>query len=351
MTSNNHRTAFTLLPPAKPRWSAIGASAGIQCVALVLLIWVPLLLPQKLMPMTHFSVIPLLTTRPVTPFKPQPPPKFKPKPPPPTPAPVPEQVVARLMAPTLVAPKPKPRVLPKEDAPSIPTQFQSMKLNAPPSPMPAPPRPEIKTGVLSGSSAPATLNRPAQQVQTGGFGDPNGVPATGNGKRAATIAQKGSYDLPPGPGNGNGTGGAKGVPGTVASAGFGNGVARPGSGRGGSGVIRQGGFADQSRPAETSHAQAAKETPGVQPVEILYKPDPAYTAEARALRLEGEVLLEVVFTATGEVRVGRVMRGMGHGLDETAVAAAKQIRFKPERVNGQPVDFTATVHIVFQLAY
>ncbi len=62
--------------------------------------------------------------------------------------------------------------------------------------------------------------------------------------------------------------------------------------------------------------------------------------------------LEVVFPASGgEVRVIRVIRRRGHGLDEAAVRAAQQIRFKPARRDGQPVDFPATVHIVFQMAY
>jgi len=67
--------------------------------------------------------------------------------------------------------------------------------------------------------------------------------------------------------------------------------------------------------------------------------------------LEGEILLRVLFTAAGEVRVLDVVRGLGHGLDETAARAAQQIKFRPAQRDGQPVDSTATVHIVFQLAY
>jgi TonB family protein len=87
------------------------------------------------------------------------------------------------------------------------------------------------------------------------------------------------------------------------------------------------------------------------PVEILFKPNPTYTEEARQLRLEGEVLLEVSFGAGGQLHVNRVVRGLGHGLDEAAVAAANRMRFKPAQRNGQPVDSTAVVHVVFQLAY
>jgi TonB family protein len=86
-------------------------------------------------------------------------------------------------------------------------------------------------------------------------------------------------------------------------------------------------------------------------VEITFKPNPAYTDEARNLKLQGEVLLEVMFGATGSLHVNRVVRGLGHGLDDTAIAAANKMRFKPAMRAGQPVDSTAVVHVVFQLAY
>jgi len=68
------------------------------------------------------------------------------------------------------------------------------------------------------------------------------------------------------------------------------------------------------------------------------------------LRIEGEVLLEVVFEASGKLHVNRVVRGLGHGLDDAAIRAAEQIRFKPALRNGQPADSNAVLHIVFQLA-
>ena len=68
------------------------------------------------------------------------------------------------------------------------------------------------------------------------------------------------------------------------------------------------------------------------------------------MKLEGEVLLEVTFYANGTLNVNRVVRGLGHGLDEAAVAAAKKIRFKPALRYSQPVDSTAVVHVSFQLA-
>jgi TonB family protein len=196
-----------------------------------------------------------------------------------------------------------------------------------------------------------TTNRPASQVQTGGFGDPNGVPARAGNGRAVNINAFGSWDLPSGPGRGNGLGGANGIPGVVASAGFGNGVAVGGPNTGNrGGSVKPAGFADSSPAAETQPKKAvAKESPAT-PVEIVAKPKPNYTEEGRKLKIEGEVRLEVQFTATGEVHVVRILQGLGHGLDEQAVRAAEQIKFKPAQREGKPVDSSATLHIIFQLA-
>ena len=111
--------------------------------------------------------------------------------------------------------------------------------------------------------------------------------------------------------------------------------------------VNPGGFSD-SQPPPTATARQ-RTTPLVTPVEVLFKPTPAYPEEARAAKIEGEVTLEVRFSATGEVRVLRVVRGLGHGLDEMAIRAAEQIRFKPAQSGGQPVDSTASVQIVFRL--
>lgn len=75
-----------------------------------------------------------------------------------------------------------------------------------------------------------------------------------------------------------------------------------------------------------------------------------YTPEAREKRIEGEVLLEILFSADGQIRVLRVARGLGFGLDESARAAASQIRFQPGTRGGSPVDMKGTVHIVFALS-
>jgi TonB family protein len=217
-------------------------------------------------------------------------------------------------------------------------------------------RPQLlHTGDFSGSSVAPTVNVAVQKVQTGGFGDPNGLQGTGKQGAKLYAAQAGSFDMPVGSGQGNGSGGAKGIKGTVASADFGSGIASGGKGDGrsngtGSGVSTGGFGAEQVVHGGPKLAQADS-GPATSSVEITYKPQPVYTDEARRLKLEGEVLLEVSFGANGTLHVNRVVRGLGHGLDEAAAAAANKMRFKPALRMGQPVDSTAVVHVLFQLAY
>ena len=112
------------------------------------------------------------------------------------------------------------------------------------------------------------------------------------------------------------------------------------------------GFANSNDVVAQTPKKKSDDAPAVEPVVILAKPKPVYSAEAIKMNLEGEVLLDVVFPASGgEVQVNRVVKGLGHGLDEAATRAAQQIKYKPALSNGHPVDFPAVVHIVFQIAY
>ena len=115
--------------------------------------------------------------------------------------------------------------------------------------------------------------------------------------------------------------------------------------------ISTGTFGDSSAAAAGPHIGKTFETVNQSAAEILSKPRPAYTEEARRLQIQGEVLLEVLFAASGEARVLRTIRGLGHGLDEYAISAARAIQFRPARRGDIAVDSTAVVHIVFQLAY
>jgi TonB family protein len=261
--------------------------------------------------------------------------------------------VAKFFAPpALVAPKPKSRQV-EADLPKVNDTFQPVKMELATN-QPSRPREPVKTGMMTGgSSAPPTLeNKPLDKVQTGGFGDPNGVAGPSDPSKRANIGQFGSAALPPGPGYGNGTGGANGARGTVASTGFGHGVAIPPSGGHKVGAVQTAGFANQNDQVLETPKHKTDDAAAVESVVILSKPKPAYSAEALKMNLEGEVLLDVVFSASGnEVRVNRVVKGLGHGLDESAQRAAQQIKYKPAISNGHAVDFPAVIHIVFQIAY
>jgi TonB family protein len=200
---------------------------------------------------------------------------------------------------------------------------------------------------------PKEVPRKMPKVQTGGFGDPAGVPANDKASHGMTVATVGSFDSPVGPGSGNGTGGSRGAQGRIARAGFGDTVssANQEANAQHGGEIRAGVFSNQAAVPTAKAAAPHEAKPSIQRVEILEKPDPVYTAEARARKIEGDVVLDVIFSANGSVDVLRVAHGLGYGLDQAAISAARRIRFRPERIDGKPVDERAKLTIVFRLAY
>jgi len=351
---------FDLLPNTKPRMSALGTSLVIQIALAAFLVIVPLLFPQQMIPRSMYMVTDLAGPPLDIPKPPPPKPpavakvKVRPTPPPPVEQPAPKPEVVKFFAPPKIqAPKPKVRQV-EADLPKVNDTFQPLKMDLA-TKEPARPRDPIKTGLMTGgSSAVPTIDKPLplDKVQTGGFGDPEGLPGPGNPNKHANIGQFGNPALPPGPGTGNGTGGASGVKGTVASTGFGNGIAIPPPTAKRPGSVQSTGFVNQNDQVIEAPKKKADDGPAVEPVVILAKPKPVYSAEALKMNIEGEVLLDVIFPASGgEVHVNRVVKGLGHGLDEAAVRAAEQIKYKPALSNGHPVDFPAVVHIVFQTAY
>jgi TonB family protein len=116
-------------------------------------------------------------------------------------------------------------------------------------------------------------------------------------------------------------------------------------------LLSHSGFGDATVTFGLGATAGAAVSPVTRPVEILSKPKPVYTEEARGRRLEGEVLLQILFAASGQVHVLATVRGLGYGLDENAILAAEAIHFRPAERAGVAADSTAIVHIVFQLAY
>jgi periplasmic protein TonB len=82
----------------------------------------------------------------------------------------------------------------------------------------------------------------------------------------------------------------------------------------------------------------------------LYNPPPLYTEEARRARVEGVVWLQAIIRRDGTVDGFKVIRGLGYGLDESAIQAiAAKWRFKPGSRNGEPVDVQVTIEVSFRL--
>jgi TonB family protein len=190
------------------------------------------------------------------------------------------------------------------------------------------------------------------------LGDTFGVTPNPNANRPATVAAIGNpYGGMQGP--------AVAPHGVVGSTGIGNGL-KSGSNAGVVGKVASAGVPAQTAttytntgkvgsvgiPAAVAAApvQQAAAAPQFTSIEVLSKPAVQYTAEARQLKIQGDVVLRVTFTASGQVVVQGVTRGLGHGLDEEARRVAQQIRFRPATKNGQPVDSTTNITITFQLA-
>jgi TonB family protein len=218
-------------------------------------------------------------------------------------------------------PKPKPatggggggRKEPTPPSKGVPPQMALTPPIIPPSPEP----PKIKNPQLVVASTiygdPKTI-----PVMKGPIGDPTGIPA------------------PPssGPGTGGGIGRGAGQ-GVGVGSGGGLGPGRGGNAGGGDMGLGGGG--------------------GVQPMSanlrptILYKEKAKYTEEARQNKIQGTVVLNVIFTADGRITSIRVVRGLPDGLTEKAIEAAQKIRFNPAVKNGAPVSVRGNLEFSFNL--
>src|SRR6478736_6871228 len=182
-SSSQGSSLFAPLPKWRAPWSEFVVSYGAQAAILAVFFWVPILTPQVLESKKDYHAIELVPTpvpenhepqrqlrRPVLQAKLDPPP-----------------ATLRLAAPQ---PQPKPEV---EDAQAPEVKIAAKKLDAVPTPaVPAIPKQIVRTNLFStGSSAPQTIERAPQQVQTGGFGDPNGVPGKATQTQAVNIARVG----------------------------------------------------------------------------------------------------------------------------------------------------------------
>ena len=147
-------------------------------------------------------------------------------------------------------------------------------------------------------------------INIANYGDPLGIP--------------GPPSSGPGTGGGIGTGTGGGV-----GSGKGGGVG-PGEGGGiGGGVFRVGG--------------------GVSAPSIVYRVEPTYSEEARKAKYQGVVVLSAIVRKDGTIEIVKVVRGLGLGLDENAIQALKQWKFRPGMKNGVPVDVALNIEVNFSL--
>lgn len=79
-------------------------------------------------------------------------------------------------------------------------------------------------------------------------------------------------------------------------------------------------------------------TPVFRPVQIISQDKPKYTAIALDRKISGTVVVSVEFLANGKIGTVKVVSGLGYGLDDEAVRAARRIRFAPAESDGKPVD-------------
>lgn len=150
-------------------------------------------------------------------------------------------------------------------------------------------------------------------VPTGVPGPPSDGPGTGSGIGTGKGGGVGSGDgTGLGPGRGNNTGGGN-----------------PSLG-GGDGIF-------------------SSNTPGIKQPQILFKQKPKYTEDARRDKIQGVVVLSVVFRKDGTIGDVKVVRGLGYGLDEEAIKAASLIKFSPGAKDGNPINVRARLEFTFTL--
>jgi TonB family protein len=278
-----------------------------------------------------------------------PPPKVEPK----------QPEIAKLEAPKIN----KPKIEPKPEIKPLPVMKEALALpNVPAAKPQVVMAPQPKAALTA--AAPALTPQAHPSVAPVHLGDLNGVKPNPNATRPATIAalgnpyggMEGKSEAPRGVvgstgiGNGTKSGSNAGTMGRVASAGIpgGNGTASSG-GYGSQGKVGAAGIPGTSAQTPTGGAVAPAEPKTTPPV-LLSHSQPEYTPEARQLKIQGDVVLRVTITTSGEMVVHNVIRGLGHGLDESAMRSAPTYKFKPAMQNGQPVEFTTNIIIKFQTA-
>jgi protein TonB len=216
-------------------------------------------------------------------------------------------------------------------------QLQIARIEAPPPPIKAPPKAQTMGGgggqksptpVSKGNPpkfAPEQLNPPkAPPLEQPKIKVPVTIDVDPNLKMAKVDMP--NMGMPNSPLIGNSLGNGKG---TGIGSGTGAGLGAGSGGGTGGGVRRIGG--------------------GVSPPQVLFAPEPEFSEEARKAKVAGNVLVYLQVDTNGRPMNVRVLRGIGMGLDQKALEAVRQYKFKPAMENGHPVIVEMNVEVNFQI--
>jgi periplasmic protein TonB len=88
---------------------------------------------------------------------------------------------------------------------------------------------------------------------------------------------------------------------------------------------------------------------GVAAPQLVFAPDPEFSDEARRAKFQGVCVVSVVVDAQGRTQRVQVIRHLGMGLDQKAVEAVRQYRFKPATLQGKPVPVEVNIEVTFRI--
>ena len=104
-----------------------------------------------------------------------------------------------------------------------------------------------------------------------------------------------------------------------------------------------------SLPPPQAAAPQAKQEVQPTPPRCLSCPPLGYSSEARKKKIEGDVVLDVLITATGEVKDVKIKKLLGYGLDAIAVKTVQKCKFLPGTdKSGKPIDMRTDIQFKFQ---
>ncbi len=220
----------------------------------------------------------------------------------------------------------------------VPQKVQEISLVAPPPPPPKAPPKAVVMGGGGGQKGPTPVTKgnppkfdpvqvnPPKAPPT--IAPKINIPVTVDVDPKLNMAKSDvpNFGMPNSPlvgmsmGNGNGTG---------LGSGNGAGIGPGTGGNTGGGLRRIGG--------------------GVSAPVALYTPEPEFSEEARKAKVAGNVVVYLQVDTNGKPVNVRVLRGIGMGLDEKAIEAVRQYKFKPAMENGHPVRVEMNVEVNFQI--